>query len=242
MTIKESDVPSAPAARARTKRFRNWKLIGSQTIAVAFGIYAFLAWAPQSRGYAGLLVALLCVWPLSQEVRGLAISARAISFPRGRLARLPILPLRRRLRTSPTGLGELTVTQPWYSFQIVEIQGEFGSELLVFESRNQRLRFMSAVQEICPEVRMFRRGSPSVASEPALGPPDMNRLGDRRPRTRPMKYRVQFLDDVGNLVPDSQADVHDLVGALALIEDAQWPPDAVRLRVLDAKGRVVHQG
>jgi hypothetical protein len=139
------------------------------------------------------------------------------------------------------------VTQPWYSFQIVEIQGEFASELLVFESRNQRLRFMSAVQEICPKVRMFRIGSPSVASARAPdrkedGPSDMNQLGDRQPRTRPMKYRVQFLDETGNVIPDSQADAHDVAEALALIEDVQWPLDAVRMRVLDADGRAVHQG
>jgi hypothetical protein len=60
MTIKDSDFPSsAPAARIKTKRFRNWKLIGVEFIAVSFGIYAFLAWAPRLPGYAGLLVALL---------------------------------------------------------------------------------------------------------------------------------------------------------------------------------------
>jgi len=74
------------------------------------------------------------------------------------------------------------------------------------------------------------------------GPSEMNRLGDRQPKMGPMKYRVQFLNNAGNVIPDSQADAHDIAGALALIEDVKWPLDAVRMRILDADGRAVHQG
>lgn len=62
---------------------------------------------------------------------------------------------RRKIR--PVGLLEMVVTPNWYGFQIVQNKGEFGSDVLVFQSRGQRLRFMSAVEEICPNIQIFRR-------------------------------------------------------------------------------------
>ena len=52
---------------------------------------------------------------------------------------------------------------PWYGFQVVEIRGGFRTELLLFQTRGQRLRFMSVVEEICPEVQMFRKIHPMKA-------------------------------------------------------------------------------
>src|SRR5271154_4760221 len=163
MAMDESDVQSsepAPSARTKTKRFWNWKLIGIEIIVIALAIYAFLRWAPRLPGMAGFAMALLGVWLLSREFRGLSINSKVISLPSGRLGALPILSLKRR-KVHPDALRELTVTPPWYSFQIVHIQGEFGSELLVFQSRGQRLRFMNAVEKICPSVQMYRRIPPS---------------------------------------------------------------------------------
>ena len=45
----------------------------------------------------------------------------------------------------------------WFSFQVVEIYGGFGTELLLFQSRDQRLRFTSAVEAICPNANVFRQ-------------------------------------------------------------------------------------
>ena len=42
--------------------------------------------------------------------------------------------------------------QTWFSFQVVEIYGGFGTELLLFQSRGQRLRFTSALEAICPNA------------------------------------------------------------------------------------------
>ena len=162
MAMNESDVPSsdpAPSARTKTKRFWNWKLIGIEIMATALAIYAFLRWAPRLSGMVGFAMALLGVWLLSREFRGLSINSKAIYLPSGRLGALPILSLRRR-KVHPDALRELTVARPWYSFQMVHIQGEFGSELLVFQSRGQRLRFMNAVEKICPNVQMYRRITP----------------------------------------------------------------------------------
>ena len=162
MAMDESDVQSsdpAPSARTKTKRFWNWKLIGIEIIVIALAIYAFLKWAPRLPGMLGFTMALVGVWLLSREFRGLSINSKAISLPSGRLGALPILSLRRR-RVHPDSLRELTVAPRWYTFQMVHIQGEFGSELLVFQSRGQRLRFMNAVEKICPSVQMYRRIHP----------------------------------------------------------------------------------
>jgi hypothetical protein len=165
MAMKESDTASsapAPSAPTKTKRFWNWKLIGIEIIVIALAIYAFLRWAPRLSGMVGFAVAILGVWLLTREFRGLSINSKVISLPSGRLGALPILSLKRR-KVHPDALRELTVTPPWYSFQIVHIQGEFGSELLVFQSRGQRLRFMNAVEKICPNVQMYRRIQPMKA-------------------------------------------------------------------------------
>jgi hypothetical protein len=162
MAMNESDAPSsdpAPSAPTKTKRFWNWKLIGIEIMATAFAIYAFLRWAPRLSGMLGFAMALVGVWLLTREFRGLSINSKAIYLPSGRLRALPILSRRRR-KIHPDALRELTVAPPWYSFQMVHIKGEFGSELLVFQSRGQRLRFMNAVEKICPNVTMYRRIQP----------------------------------------------------------------------------------
>ena len=55
-----------------------------------------------------------------------------------------------------------------------------------------------------------------------------------------MQYRVQFLDRRANVVRELTADARNAVGAVALVEDIDWPPHAVSLRVLDPDGREVH--
>ncbi|MFZ2104595.1 MAG: hypothetical protein WAV18_04285 [Roseiarcus sp.] len=61
------------------------------------------------------------------------------------------------MSVSPASVRELTVMQTWFSFQVVEIYGGFGTELLLFQSRGQRLRFTSAVEAICPNANVFRQ-------------------------------------------------------------------------------------
>jgi hypothetical protein len=150
-------VPSAAPAPAppKSRRFWNWKLIGGEIILTALGVYLFLAQAPRLSGMAGLVVGVLGIWLLLSEFRGFAVAPRAISFP-SRFAKLPILSLR-RISVSPASVRELTVMQTWFSFQIVEIYGGFGTELLLFQSRGQRLRFTSAVEAICPNATVYRK-------------------------------------------------------------------------------------
>lgn len=62
------------------------------------------------------------------------------------------------------------------------------------------------------------------------------------PRTGPVvvQYRIQFLDGVGNVVRELSASARNVAAAIELIVDADWPPQTVTMRVLDAYGREVH--
>ena len=155
---------STPAAitRPKTKRFWNWKLICLEFIVVAVGIYEFDGVHGSMVRVGALLVSLFGIWCLIREIRGLSIGPETISFPSGRLAAFPLLSRGRR-KIAVDNLRELTVTDPWCSFQIVSIQGGFGSEMLLFQTRGQRLRFMSAVEKISPNVKMFRQKPPPQA-------------------------------------------------------------------------------
>jgi hypothetical protein len=55
-----------------------------------------------------------------------------------------------------------------------------------------------------------------------------------------VQYRIQFLDRSGNVIREWSANAHSVAGAVALIVDADWPPRAVAMRVLDAYGREAH--
>jgi len=159
----ETSTASGPIARVKTKRFWNWKLIALEIVITAGGVYGFLTRAPRFPGMVGFLIGLLGLWLLSREARGLAINAGMISLPSGRFLQLPIL-ARGRRKISTDSVRELTVTQSWYTFQLVQIQGVFGSEVLIFQSRGQRLRFMNVMEKIRPDVQMYRRMPPGAQS------------------------------------------------------------------------------
>jgi hypothetical protein len=156
-----SSAPAEPAksARPRTKRFWNWKLIGLEFIVVAVGSYGFDFLHNRLLQVVALLVALFGLWLLVREFRGLSVGAQIISLPSGRSAAFPLLSRGRR-KVAIDALRELTVMDRWYSFEIATIQGSFGSEVLIFQTRGQRLRFMSAVEKVRPNVQMFRQKPP----------------------------------------------------------------------------------
>jgi len=54
-----------------------------------------------------------------------------------------------------------------------------------------------------------------------------------------MEYRVQFLDRSGSVAKEFHAYARNAAGAMNLIVDVDWPPRAVRLRILDIDGREV---
>ena len=55
-----------------------------------------------------------------------------------------------------------------------------------------------------------------------------------------MQYRIQFLDGAAAVISELIADADSAAGAIALVADIDWPPQAVTMRVLDADGREVH--
>ncbi len=55
-----------------------------------------------------------------------------------------------------------------------------------------------------------------------------------------MQYRIQFLDGVGKVIREWSDPAQNITRVIELIVDADWPPRAVTMRVLDAYGREVH--
>ncbi len=55
-----------------------------------------------------------------------------------------------------------------------------------------------------------------------------------------MQYRIQFLDRSASVIREWSANAHNVADAIKLIVDADWPPLAVSMRLLDAYGREVH--
>jgi len=54
------------------------------------------------------------------------------------------------------------------------------------------------------------------------------------------QYRMQFLDGSATVIPELIADARNAAGAIELIANIDWPPNAVSIRVLDADGLEVH--
>ena len=55
-----------------------------------------------------------------------------------------------------------------------------------------------------------------------------------------VQYRIQFLDARRNVLREMTAGARSITSAIELIVDADWPPRAISMRVLDAYGREVH--
>ena len=55
-----------------------------------------------------------------------------------------------------------------------------------------------------------------------------------------MQCQIQFLDRSANVIREWSANARSVADAIKLIVDADWPPQAVTMRVLDPYGREVH--
>jgi hypothetical protein len=55
-----------------------------------------------------------------------------------------------------------------------------------------------------------------------------------------MQYRIQFLDAEAAVISELIADARSVHGTIAPVDDLDWPPHAVTMRVLDTDGREVH--
>ncbi len=52
-----------------------------------------------------------------------------------------------------------------------------------------------------------------------------------------MQYRVQFLDGLNNILREMRADARSAGTAFLRGASTAWPPDAIRVRVVDRQGR-----
>ena len=55
-----------------------------------------------------------------------------------------------------------------------------------------------------------------------------------------MQFRVQFLDASGTIIREMLADAWNAAGAIALVEEMEWPVGAVRMVILNEAGGEVH--
>jgi hypothetical protein len=160
----QSPAGASSAGKSRTKRFWNWKLIGIESVAAFLAFYAFNAGsarAPKIPSMLEVLVGAVLLWLLYREFFGVTINREEIAIPTNRVAWMPILSFgRRKIRLA--SLSRMTVAPAWYSFQIVRISGDFGSDVLVFQTRGQRRRFTSLIEKICPKVVVYRSRSTRV--------------------------------------------------------------------------------
>ena len=55
-----------------------------------------------------------------------------------------------------------------------------------------------------------------------------------------MQYRVQFLDGSANVVSEMHSYAWNVASVIELLAAIDWPPAAVRLRILDRESREVN--
>jgi hypothetical protein len=53
-------------------------------------------------------------------------------------------------------LQEMTVLPRWCGLQVVLVEGAFGAERLLFQSRSVRMKFFEAVKAQVPGIRIYR--------------------------------------------------------------------------------------
>ena len=147
------DGASLPARSVKTRRFRNWKTMAIKLAVVLLGFYVFnVTTIP---GVFGGLVGVVVLWLLVFELPGISIKSEAISMPTNRIPWMPVLSFWRRT-VSLSDVRRLTVSAPWFGFEVVKISGDFGSDMLVFSSKRQRRRFIALIRNICPGVAVYR--------------------------------------------------------------------------------------
>jgi hypothetical protein len=50
----------------------------------------------------------------------------------------------------------MTSLRPWMGLEVILLEGRFGADRVLFQSRNARLKFFEAVKAKAPEVRIYR--------------------------------------------------------------------------------------
>ena len=177
--------PSASAARGSlsTGRFRNWKLMAIELAVALLGFYVFIVTTTgnlAAPGIVGVIAGIGALWLFQRELLGISIDSQTLTMPTRQIPWMPAFSFRRRtvlLRE----VRRLTMSARWLGFEVVKISGDFGSDRLVFASRDQRRRFTALIQSICPGVAVYRSRSYRIRtqSDPSVPLPPCTLLGDR---------------------------------------------------------------
>ena len=144
-----------PAKRMKTYRFRNWGIVFLE-LAVAAAAFWFAARRGASPvGLIALVVGVYCLWSAFAEFRGVYIGRSGFAWPAKRLRWFPLV-LSGRRKLDLEDVSEMTVAPNWAGHHILIVEGGFGTDLLMFSSRESRMKFFEAVKERVPNVKIYR--------------------------------------------------------------------------------------
>jgi hypothetical protein len=105
-----------------------------------------------SPGFVGVIAGMGGLWLFQCELRGISIDSQTLTMPTRRISALSY----RRRTVLLSEVHRLTISARWLGFEVVSISGDFGRDLLVFASTDQRRRFVEVIQSICPGVAIYR--------------------------------------------------------------------------------------
>ena len=107
---------------------------------------------PEIPGIVGVIVGIGALWVFQRELPGILIDSRALSIP----SRIRAMPFSFRRRTVLlSDVHRLTVSA-LCGLEVVNISGNFGSDILIFASRDQRRRFTALIRSACPGIAIYR--------------------------------------------------------------------------------------
>jgi hypothetical protein len=133
-------------------------MMGIELAVALFGFWVFavttMIGGPEIPGIAGVILGIGALWVFQCELPGILIDPQALSMP----SRIRTMPVSFRRRTlSLADVHRLTVSAPWWwGFEVVNISGNFGSDMLIFASRGQRRRFSALIKSVCPDIAIYR--------------------------------------------------------------------------------------
>jgi hypothetical protein len=130
-------------------------------IELAIALLGFGAFAVATIGNLSILgvvcaiagIGALCLFQC--EVLGISIDSQTLSMPARQFLWMPALSFRRRT-VLLSEVHRLTLSARWFGFEEVRISGDFGWDILVFASRDQRRCFIALIHSICPGVAVYR--------------------------------------------------------------------------------------
>jgi hypothetical protein len=157
--------PSASAATGSLDigRFWNWIMMAIELAVALLGFYVFTVTTTgnlATPGFVGVIAGIGSLWLFLRDLPGISIDSETLTMPTRQIPWMPALSFRRRtvLRSE---VHRLTSSARWFGFEVVKISGDFGWDLLVFASRDQRRRFIALIQSVCPGVAVYRIRSQS---------------------------------------------------------------------------------